>query len=73
MTVSAQWRRLDLPGADEAHLLAVAGGYTLAGLTRLRDEDGPVALSYLVDIDAQWGTRSVMVMGTVPSGPFAST
>ena len=67
---SARWRRLDLPGTDEAHLLSVAGGYTLAGLARFRDEHGPVSLSYLVDIDEDWGTRSAVVIGTVPSGPY---
>jgi len=69
MNTGVRWRRLDLPGSDEAHLLPVADGYTLAGLTRFRDEDGPVSLSYLVDIDAHWGTRSAVVIGTVPAGP----
>jgi len=54
MTAAARWRRLDLPGTDEAHLLAVADGYTLAGLARFREETGPVSLSYLVDIDEDW-------------------
>ena len=70
MNHSARWRRLDLPGTDEAHLLSVAGGCTLAGIARFRDEDGPVSLSYLVDIDEDWGTRSAVVIGTVPSGPY---
>ena len=66
---STRWRRLDLPGTDEASLLAVAGGYTLAGLTRFRGETGPVSLSYLVEIDDDWATRSATVIGTVPAGP----
>ncbi len=70
MTAAARWRRIDLPGTDEAHLLAVADGYTLAGLARFREETGPVSLSYLVDIDEDWATRSAVVMGTVPSGAY---
>jgi len=70
VNASAQWHRLDLPGNDEAHLLSVAAGYTLAGLARFRDEAGPVSLSYLVDIDEDWWTRSAVVMGTLPAGPY---
>lgn len=68
MTSSVRWRRLDLPGNDEARLVPVADGYTLFGHARFQNTQGPVDLEYLVGIDAAWVTRRASVRGTTPAG-----
>ena len=70
MTWSVRWRRLDLPGTDEAYLESTAAGHRLSGMCRFKDHDGPVALDYVVDLADNWVTRTAIVTGTTPAGPF---
>ena len=66
MTWSVRWRRLDLPGTDEAYLESTAAGHRLSGMCRFKDHDGPVALDYVVDLADNWVTRTAIVTGTTP-------
>ncbi len=66
---TVRWRRLDLPGTDEAHLEPTAAGHRLSGMSRYQDHDGPVALDYVVDLSDDWATRTAIVTGSTPAGP----
>jgi hypothetical protein len=69
MSWSVRWRRVDLPGTDEARLDSTSGGRRLSGMARFRDHDGAVALDYVVDLAENWATRTAIVTGTTPAGP----
>ena len=58
------WRRLDMPGHDAAALTPVGQGWRLEGRAVFRDEGGPPAsVTYGVDLEADWTTRSGVVSG----------
>lgn len=55
---SAHWRRLDLPGRDQADLTTTAQGYRLAGAAHFRDGDELVAITYAVTLTSDWKTQA---------------
>lgn len=59
-----RWRRLDVPGREEARVQRVPDGWCLTG--SLEVEDGGVAarLRYTIDLDSEWRTRSALIEGT---------
>jgi len=68
---SIQWRRLDLPGTDDASLEARPGGYVLRGHARFQDTTGLADLHYEVQMDGRWHTRSASIHGSQGVLPFA--
>jgi hypothetical protein len=65
-----RWRRLDVPGSEEALASRTAAGWLLTGEI-LVDEAGVRAqLRYRVDLDPAWQTRSATIEGRVDGGPF---
>jgi hypothetical protein len=64
-----RWRRVDVPGREEARVERVPDGWRLAG--SLEVEDGGVAatLRYTIDVDAAWRTRSALIEGTANGEP----
>ena len=67
MTIIASmlWRRLDLPGHDTCSLERNDASWSLRGAAVYRHEDGPAWLSYVVQCDDQWRTRSGQVRGAL--------
>jgi hypothetical protein len=53
------WRRLDLPGRDQAELTSTAHGHHLAGAAHFQDADELVAITYLVTLTPDWRTQAV--------------
>jgi hypothetical protein len=58
-----RWRRLDVPGREEACVERTSGGWRLTG--KLDVEEGGLAaqLCYVVECDHEWRTRSALVKG----------
>ena len=57
------WRRLDSPGHDACALWVSDNGWRLAGTAMFRAEEQPCHLSYEVNCDSSWRTRSASVIG----------
>jgi uncharacterized protein len=68
---SAAWRRLDVPGTDTCTLLRTEHGWTLAGLAEFAHARGWACVSYRVDCDPDWKSRSAEVHGTLGPHHFA--
>jgi uncharacterized protein len=65
-----RWRRLDVPGHEEARVHRIATGWRLSGDVHT-EEGGVVAdLRYEIDCDPGWRTRSALIEGRVGAGPF---
>ena len=65
------WKRLDVPGHDACRLVRLAGGWRLSGAAAFGEEARPNCLTYEVDCDAAFATRSARVTGFVGRDPFA--
>jgi hypothetical protein len=69
-TSRMRWRRLDVPGHEEARAERTGDGWRLCGELHA-DETGVVArLRYEIDCDAGWRTRSALIQGVVGNEPF---
>jgi hypothetical protein len=55
---SAHWRRLDLPGRDQAELSSTARGHHLSGAAHFQDSGELVAITYLVTLTSDWRTQA---------------
>ncbi|TPL46720.1 hypothetical protein FJ937_22470 [Mesorhizobium sp. B2-4-4] len=62
-TASILWRRLDLEGHDSCMLSQRPGGHRLKGQAIFLQDDRPCCITYEVDCDAGWHTRSARVEG----------
>jgi hypothetical protein len=65
-----RWRRIDMPGREEASIEQAAGGWRLSG--RLEVEEGSVSaqLTYLIQCDHNWRTRQAVVTGWAAGAPI---
>ena len=68
-----RWRRLDVPGWEEAAFHAGPHGCRLVGELQLQEEDTQARLRYTVLCDAAWRTRAVRVAGQVDGRPMRLT
>jgi hypothetical protein len=59
------WRRLDTPGHEAARLIDLDQGWRLEGSAVFLHESQPCSLSYRIDCDDAWQTRSASVIGFV--------
>lgn len=65
----ARWRRLDVPGREEACVERTAAGWRLQGELDV-DEAGIAArLGYAIECDSGWRTRSALVQGNANGAP----
>ena len=64
-----RWRRLDVPGREEARAERVAGGWCLTGSLEVEDGGVVASLRYTIDLDDEWRTRSALVEGTANGAP----
>lgn len=65
-----RWRRLDVPGTEEARVERAAAGWRLTG--ELSVEEGGLAarLHYAIDCDPEWRTRSALIEGDSGDRPI---
>ena len=62
---SILWRSLDHPGHEAARLVDLDLGWRLEGCAAFFDEGRVCSLSYRIEIDDAWQTRSASVIGWV--------
>jgi uncharacterized protein len=60
-----RWRRLDVPGSEEARMTATPTGWILTGRLGYTEEGSLTSLSYRVLCDDRWHTVSAELRGTV--------
>jgi uncharacterized protein len=59
----ARWRRLDVPGREEARIESIAAGWRLIGELDLQEASVSARLRYTIECDPEWRTRSALVEG----------
>ena len=59
------WRRLDVPGTDEAELVRTPDGWRVTGFAAFGTPSDTARLAYAVEADAAWHTRRGEVRGSV--------
>ena len=59
-----RWRRLDVPGHEEARITRTAQGWRLTGDIEATEETVHAQLRYVIDCDHDWRTRRALVSGT---------
>jgi uncharacterized protein len=60
----ASWRRLDVPGREEATFERSAGGWCIRGELDVAEAALSARLRYVIECDAAWRTRSALVEGS---------
>jgi hypothetical protein len=65
-----RWRRLDVPGTEEARVVRLAAGWRLTGELTAEEEGLSARLRYTIDCDAEWRTRSALIEGDTSDGPI---
>ena len=58
-----RWRRIDVPGREEALVEHVAGGWLLAGELEVEESNVPAVLRYRIECDERWHTRVALIEG----------
>lgn len=59
----ARWRRLDVPGREEACVKRTATGWRLTGELDVEETGLAAQLRYAIECDPEWRTRSALVEG----------
>ena len=65
-----RWRRLDVPGHEEARVERTSGGWRLTGELEVEEAGLVARLRYVVECDKGWCTRSSIIEGEVGERPF---
>jgi uncharacterized protein len=64
-----RWRRLDVPGHEEARVEQAADGWHLTGTLEVEEADVAARLRYEIGCDPAWHTRSAVIEGTAAGRP----
>lgn len=64
-----RWRRLDVPGREQARVERTADGWRLTGELDVEEAGTAARLHYAIDCDPEWRTRSAVIEGEVNGGP----
>jgi uncharacterized protein len=59
-----RWRRLDVPGGEQAHIERTAGGWRLRGRVQVCEAGVRAQLRYIIECAPDWRTRRAVVTGT---------
>jgi hypothetical protein len=65
-----RWRRLDVPGREQARIVHTATGWRLTGEVEVRETGMAARLRYTIDCDPEWRTRSAVVEGEMGGVPI---
>ena len=61
-----RWRRVDVPGHEEARIKGSPQGWHLTGELEVHEQEvGPGRLRYSIECDSRWHTRTAAVEGTM--------
>lgn len=64
-----RWRRVDVPGREEARIDRIADGWRLTGQLDAKAGGITVRLEYVIKCDAGWRTSTALVMGEADGRP----
>jgi hypothetical protein len=65
-----RWRRLDVPGHEEARIEQITGGWRLAGQVEVEEATVRAQLRYVIECDRDWRTRRAVVTGSASAAPI---
>lgn len=65
-----RWRRLDVPGREEARVDHTATGWRLTGKLDVEEAGVAARLRYAINCDPEWRTRSAVIEGEAGGGPI---
>jgi hypothetical protein len=65
-----RWRRLDVPGREEARVDRTATGWRLTGELDVEEAGVAARLRYAIDCDPEWRTRSAVIEGDAGGRPI---
>ena len=63
------WRRLDVPGREEARIEQTAEGWRLTGELDVHEAGVRARLAYVIDCERDWRTRRAVVTGFASGAP----
>jgi len=61
--VRMRWRRVDVPGLEDARFDPLPGGWRVRGRVQVEEAGVPARLRYEIECDEQWRTRSASIAG----------
>jgi hypothetical protein len=64
-----RWRRLDVPGHEEARIAQTADGWRLTGRLEADEANVHAQLTYLIECAPDWRTRRAIVAGAAAGAP----
>ena len=64
-----RWRRIDVPGLEEARVESTGSGWRLTGELDVEEAGLAARLRYVIECDAQWRTRSALIEGEAGGQP----
>jgi hypothetical protein len=65
-----RWRRLDVPGHEEARIEQTPGGWRLTGQVEAEEATVRALLQYVIECDRDWRTRRAVVTGSASAAPI---
>ena len=65
-----RWRRLDVPGREDAHIEQTADGWRLTGRLGAYEANVRVQLTYVIECERDWRTRRTVVTGSAGGAPI---
>jgi hypothetical protein len=69
-TSQIRWRRIDVPGREEARIEQTADGWRLTGRLDVHEGSVSAQLVYLIECDHDWRTRETVVTGSASGAPM---
>lgn len=64
-----RWRRLDVPGHEEARVARTADGWRLTGEVEVEEAGLVARLRYTIECDSEWRTRTAIIDGEAGADP----
>ena len=66
----ARWRRLDVPGHEDARIERILDGWRLDGEVEVEEAATAARIRYAIECHADWRTRTALVEGETDGAPF---
>jgi uncharacterized protein len=66
-----RWRRMDVPGREEARVERTPAGWRLTGELDVEEPSLAARLGYAIECDSEWRTRSSVVEGEAGGDPIS--